>query len=164
MEKNLRVQAVAGGTGKTIAGRLLPGTDLLDGLEEACRQHNVKYAAIVSVIGSLSKTKFAIPVRSEENKKVGIVYAEPTVLEGPIELLSAQGVICQSEDGKYLTHLHGSISDEEMRVWGGHFFNGGNITLATVDFVICEVTDVKLMRRYDEETGFVQFSPEKMEG
>lgn len=162
MDETLRIKSVAGEIGRIIAGRLLPGTDMINGLEETCRRHNVKYAFISSIIGALKKVTFAIPTPSNENK-VGAVYSDPIVLEGVIEFLGGQGVICQSPDGQYLTHFHGSVSDMEGRVWGGHFLNGGNICVSTVDFVLCEVKDIRFMRRFDEETGFIQFSPEKGE-
>ena len=45
----IRVQDACGKTGKTIAVRLLPKTDLIEGIEEACKKNDVKYA-YVSVI------------------------------------------------------------------------------------------------------------------
>lgn len=159
MERTIRIQTVEGGIGRTIVGRLYPGTDLLSGIREACRQHNVEYGMISCAIGCLDKATFIFPIPNLE-AKIGIVYCDPVVVEGPAEFLGGQGVICQSEDNQYLIHFHGSVSDQNMRVWGGHFIHDGNIVLATIDFVIHEITNVNMMRRYDEETGFVQFCPE----
>jgi hypothetical protein len=37
---------------------------------------------------------------------MGFKYCEPIVEQGPIEFICGQGVICQSEKGELLTHLH----------------------------------------------------------
>lgn len=157
----MRIQSVEGGTGRTIVGRLYPGTDLLLGIGEACRQHDVEYGLISCAIGCLDKATFIYPIPHPEGK-IGIVYCDPVVVEGPVEFLGGQGVICQSDDKQHLIHFHASVSDPEMRVWGGHFIPNGNTVLATIDFVIQEITNVNMMRRYDEKTGFVQFYPERV--
>lgn len=163
MEKNIRLQSVVGGIGRTIVGRLLPGTDMLEGIQAACRQHNVKHGFINCAIGAFKQATFTYPI-PKDGEKIGIAYSDPVILDGPIEFLGGQGVICQSEQEEYLIHMHGSASDKDMQVWGGHFLVGGNIILATLDFVIQEVLGVEMLRKFDEETAFVQFNPQKMEG
>jgi predicted DNA-binding protein with PD1-like motif len=160
MENALRIQSVEGRIGRTIAARLLPGTDVLPGIEETCRRHGIKQGVVACAVGAFKKAAFVYPV-PKEGTPIGIVYSEPVVLEGPIEFLGGQGIICQSDDGKYLIHFHGSMSDKDMHIWGAHITNG-NIVLATLDLVINEITGVNMLRRFDEETGFVQFSPEKV--
>ncbi len=162
MEQVMRIQSVEGSTGRTIVARFLPGTDMLEGIEEVCRHHDVKYAVVACAIGAFKKATFVYPI-PQEDAKIGIVYSDPVVLDGPIEFLGGQGIICQSDDGKYLIHFHGSASDKDMHIWGGHF-TAGNVVLATLDVIINEVSGVNMLRRFDEETGFVQFSPEKLEG
>ena len=162
MENTMRIQSVEGKVTRTIVARLLPGTDMLEGIEESCRRHGVKQGVVGCAVGAFKKATFVFPI-PKEGTPIGIVYGEPVVLDGPIEVLGGQGIICQSEDGKYLIHFHGSMSDKDMHIWGGHIVNG-NIVLATLDLVIHEITGVNMLRRFDEETGFVQFSPEKVEG
>ncbi len=161
-EKTMRIQSVEGRTGRVIVARFLPGTDMLEGIEEVCRRHHVKYAVIQCAVGAFKQATFVYPI-PRKDAKIGIVYSDPVVLEGPIEFLGGQGIVCQSDEGKYLLHFHGSASDKEMRVWGGHFTTG-NVILATLDVIISEIDNVKMLRRFDEETGFVQFSPEKLGG
>ena len=62
MEKS-RIQAVTSQKGKRIVGRLLPGTDLITGIEVMCKQNHVTSAMILSVIGSLTEAQmvYAIP-------------------------------------------------------------------------------------------------------
>lgn len=162
MENTIRIQSVEGSIGRTIVVRLLPGTDMLEGIEEVCKRHNVKYAVVACAVGCFKQATFVYPI-PQEGAQIGIVYSAPVVVEGPIEFLGGQGIICQSDDGKYLIHFHGSASDKNMRVWGGHFTTG-NVVLATLDLVINEISGVNMVRRFDKETGFVQFSPEKLEG
>ncbi|WP_319402490.1 PPC domain-containing DNA-binding protein [uncultured Anaeromusa sp.] len=157
----MRIQSVEGIAARTVVARLLPGTDVLPGIEECCRKHGIKQGVVSCSVGAFKQATFVIPV-PQEGAKIGIVYGEPVVLTGPIEFLGGQGIICQSEEDKYLIHFHGSACDKDLRVWGGHFTNG-NIVLATLDLVIQEIGGVNMMRRFDEETGFVQFSPEPLE-
>ncbi|QIQ20570.1 PPC domain-containing DNA-binding protein [Zophobihabitans entericus] len=159
MSKTMRIQSVVGSLGRTIIARLLPGTDMLEGIEETCRQHGVKNGVILCAIGSLSQATFTYPI-SDASAKVGIVYCDPIVVPGPVEFYGGQGIICQSEQDEYLIHFHASASDESAKVFGGHFLVGNTI-LATLDLIISEVQDVKMLRLFDEETGFVQFSPER---
>jgi threonine dehydrogenase-like Zn-dependent dehydrogenase len=74
------------------AGRLLPGTDLVKGIEKVCCHHGVMYRNILSIIGSLTKAKIAHAV-VDQTGKIGIRYSEPVRVEGPLELLACQGVI-----------------------------------------------------------------------
>ena len=152
----IRIQAVASEAGKRIVGRLLPGTDLIDGIEAMCQQHQVAGATIVSVIGSLTQAEmvYAVP---DEAGKIGIRYHDPVTIRGPLEILSCQGFVGQSDQGPLSVHLHGLVSDPAMRVVGGHFLAGGNPVLATAEILIQECSDVRMIREQDEETGFPLF-------
>lgn len=159
MSETMRIQSVEGHLGKTIVARLLPGTDMLNGIEEVCRRHNLKNGVILCSIGSLTQLTYTYPI-SKSTARVGIVYCDPITIKGPIEFFGGQGIICQSDKNEYLIHFHASASDENEKIYGGHMLPGSP-TLATVDLIISEVTDVRMLRLFDEETGFVQFSPEK---
>jgi len=154
--ESIRIQAVTSEAGKRIVGRLLPGTDLITGIEAMCQQHQVTSATIVSVIGSLTQAQlvYAVP---DETGKIGIRYHDPVTVGGPLEILACQGIIGQSEQGALSVHLHGLISDPGMRVVGGHFLNGGNPVLATAEILIQQCSDVRMIREQDDETGFPLF-------
>ena len=145
--------------GRTIVVRLLPGTDLVSGIEAACRFHHVQYGYFGSVIGSLQKATFVIPV-TDTAALLNFRYCDPIEFAGPIELIGGQGVICQSEAGELMIHLHAQGVTPEQRTFGGHFSAGGNPVLATIDMVIVEVDGAKMMRRFDPECGLVMLSPE----
>lgn len=159
----LRYQAVPARTGRTVVGRLLPGTDLLEGIEAICREHGIKYGYVDCAIGCFKKVAFVHAVPSADTAS-GIAYTQPVTLAGVLEFFGGSGVICQTDSGEYNIHLHGSFCDEHAQVRGGHFLAGGNIVVTTLDFVISEIAGAKLLRRFDPETGFVQFSPEPGDG
>ena len=37
----VRIQYAQGNIGKAVAARILPGTDLIEGIEEICRENNI---------------------------------------------------------------------------------------------------------------------------
>ena len=42
----IRFHDACGTTGKTVAARLLPDTDLIEGIEEVCKKNNIKHAYV----------------------------------------------------------------------------------------------------------------------
>ena len=110
-------------------------------------------------MGSLSEGVYVIPIPSP-GSPLDFKYSDPISVQGPIDLICGQGVICQSEQGETLIHLHAQGVTPDRVVFGGHFSAGGNPVLATIDLVIVEVTGAKLMRRHDPVVGLVMFSPE----
>lgn len=155
MEK-IRLQSVVSETGRRVAGRLLPGTDLIRGIEEMRARAGVDCGHILSVIGSLSRATIVYAV-SDPAGKIGVRYSDPTGIDGPLELLACQGVIGRSADGGTGIHLHGLMSGPDMTVYGGHFIEDGNPVLATAEILIQESRDVRMVREPDEETGFPLF-------
>lgn len=152
----LRAHFAVGKTGKTIAARLLPGTDLLTGIEEICKENEIKYASVVNCFGSFQKAGYFYLVPKPE-AKVGAGYGELMVLEGPIEFLNGTGVVC-GRDGQFEIHLHGTFCDQFGKVYGGHMVKGENPVI-TVDLVLTEIVDMEFHRQFDEETGANQFYP-----
>jgi len=155
----IRYTAAQGELGKVVAARLLPGTDVIEGIEKICEDHGIKYAFVGCSIGSLQKATFLYLVPKPE-AKVKAGYTPPFELPGPIEFLGGLGLVCEGVDGERLTHFHGTVSDKLDHVYGGHFVKGQNLVLVTMDLVIIEVKGVKLLRKYDEETELVNFAPE----
>jgi predicted DNA-binding protein with PD1-like motif len=150
----------AGGRfGKAVPVRLRPGTDVLDGLRKVCEEHGIQYGAILGGIGSLRQLSFQV-LTPKADTKLGAGYTEPQVVPGPVEIVSLQGVIFQSEDGGTLLHVHGTFSDKHGKVYAGHVVTGANPVLATLDGMIAEVTDVRLVRRMEPEVGLGLCTPE----
>lgn len=152
-----RIQSTETASNRIVSARLLPGVDLISGIKEICTIHNVKYGTIVSVIGSLSKLHLVYAVPSARGK-VGIKYTEPIIIEGPLELLSCQGTIGVDDKGEFDAHMHGIVSDKYMKIYGGHIMKEESLVLATVEVTIVELSNAKLVRKYDDETGFSVFN------
>ena len=145
--------------GRTVAAHLKPGTDLVSWIEAVCQKHHIQYGYFGSVMGSLAKATYILPYK-DPTAPLGFRFCEPIEVEGPIELLGGQGVICQTEKGEMMIHLHAQGMTPDRVAFGGHFSAGGNPVLATIDLVIVEFDGAKLMRRYDPESGLMVFSPE----
>ena len=96
----------------------------------------------------------------KESAKVKAGYGDVIKKDGPIEFLNGTGVVCQNA-GKYDTHFHATMCDKEGTVFGGHIVKGTTPALTTVDLVIFEISDVQMLREYDEETDLTQFVPKK---
>jgi len=156
----IRAKHVCGKFGKMIPARLLPGTDLMNGLKKVCEDNGVRHGTVLSAIGSLRKLTIQV-LAPNEKVKLGAAYTEPQTIPGPIEILGIQGVIFEIEAGEVALHLHGIFCDKDGKTFGGHIVPGENPILATLDAVIGEVAGVRLTRRHDEETDLKLFSPEQ---
>lgn len=152
-----RIQSTETASNRIVSARLLPGVDLISGIKGICRSHNIKYGTIVSIIGSLSKLHLVYAVPSAEGK-VGIKYTDPIIIEGPLELLSCQGTIGVNENGEFDVHMHGVVSDKYMKIYGGHIMKEESLVSATLEVTIVELPDAKIVRKYDDETGFSVFN------
>ncbi|WP_225986206.1 PCC domain-containing protein [Psychrobacillus glaciei] len=80
---HIRVNYATGQVGKTIGARLIYGTDLLEGIEELCKENDIKYASIISCFGSFQRSVFVYFIPTESSK-IGVVYNDLVVKEGPI--------------------------------------------------------------------------------
>ena len=146
--------------GKAVPVRLRPGTDVIDGLKRVCEKEGIKQGIILGGIGSLRQLSFQV-LTPKADTKLGAGYTDPQIVPGPVEIVSLQGVIFQSEDGETLLHVHGTFSDKDGKVYAGHVVTGANPILATLDGMIAEVADVRLIRRMEPEVGFGLCTPEK---
>jgi uncharacterized protein len=148
-----QLEARAAGAGRIVVGRLLPGTDLVGGLEAACDEHGVRFAAVLSCYGSLSAAGFKflqLPDGAERPTLVGHRVDER------VEFMGGQGLVCETPAGGRETHLHGSISDATGTVTGGHFVPDENPVYNNMDFVLQELLDVRPVREHDPVTDTVE--------
>lgn len=152
-----KIQTVLINKTKTVVGRILPGVDLVEGIQEICDKNNIEYGIISTIIGSLSTACIVYAIPDVKNK-LSIKYSGPIYFEGPLELLCCQGFIGKSENGEFQIHLHGLMADKNLRIIGGHFIPKDNKVLATAEVMIQAVQGVKFIRKYNEETGFQLFN------
>lgn len=143
--------------GDLVVGRLLPGTDLAGGLIEACAAHGARYAAIVSLIGSLREADF-VTIEPEPGSWSGIRYGEPKRVQGGVEIIGAGGMLGEWEDGRPTSHIHYTLMDTAGRIYAGHASESGNPCLVTVEFALRAVGAGSIIRRLDEGLGFPVFT------
>ena len=98
--------------------KLAPGSDLRLSLEQLAQRDSIS-GFVLGVVGNLTKASFQCPGQ-----------AEPTVLEGDLEVITLNGTF--SPEG---VHLHLSLSDGACQVWGGHL-EPGTIVQKGVDLLI----------------------------
>jgi len=55
------------------------------------------------------------------------------------------------KDGNPFMHLHGTFSDKDFNVVGGHFFHG--IISVTGEFFISKMGNLEIQRKHNPETG-----------
>jgi predicted DNA-binding protein with PD1-like motif len=146
---------------RVIVGRLLPGADLIHGLEAVCDNHGIRFAAIAFAYGSLSSAGFkTLQIPAGSHRPILTL----TRVDRRVEFLGGQGLICRDDDGDRATHLHGSISDETGQVVGGHFEPGLNPVYNNMDFTLHELLGVDLVRRWDAQTETVEMVVRPVDG
>ena len=153
---NLDMEMAQGKLGRVVALRLKPGTDVLLGLEEACKRSGINNGVILSAIGSLDSPHFCDVV--EVPTKAGYGYGEVLHLTGPIELTNASGIICHDDEGNTNLHVHMTLTDRHSNSHGGHLVEGAKVLL-TVDVIIAEIEGVVMGRKFDEELEVPLFAP-----
>lgn len=158
-----RVSSVVSAMGKVIAARILPGTDLIEGIEAICRNQQVDSGFIVSGIGSLQHATIVYVV-PDTSAPTGASYATPRKVDGPLELVSLQGTIGRTKDQGVAVHAHGMVVGPDMKIWGGHLIVSGNPVLVTGEIMICPTPDISLVKRMDPETCFELFKLHSTKG
>ena len=159
MSSQPRVKWAEGKPRRIVSARILPGTDLILGIEKICLEDGIE-SGTFSVIGSLEKATFVLPV-VKEGTKAGVGYGDPLTVSGPLEILSGKGFISkddESAEGLFI-HLHAIFSDSEGTIYGGHLLPGGNPVLLTLDVILMEFDMISLSREEDPEIGIRVISP-----
>ena len=156
----VRSKYVTAEFGRIVPVRLLPGTDVMDGLKQVCEDNGVRYGYLLMAIGTVNEATIQI-FRPKPESRLGAGYTEPETIPGPIEILGLSGIIFETVEGETALHLHASFCDKDGKIVGGHVVPGGNPVCATLDACIAEVSGAKFLSKYDEETDLNLFSPEK---
>lgn len=121
---------------ETYVIRLIPGDDIAAKLQQFVSSHGLEAAFIITCVGSVTNARLRM-ANSETIRD----------LHGHYEIVSLVGTL---NDG---FHLHGSFSDGEGRVIGGHV-SGALIVYTTAEIVIGNCTQLRLTREHDDKTGY----------
>lgn len=158
------INFAAGSLGRILPIGLLPGADLVNGFKEVCYKNSLRYGVVLTVVGSLYKLTFSqiISDSDERKKEFGLSFTEPRVVPGPLQVLSVQGIIYESESGDIVVYLHGTFNDVNGQIHGGHLLDGENPVRNRLEAVIAEIKDIKLIEKYNKQIGTHVFSPEQL--
>jgi len=129
---------------EVIVLRLDRGEDVLDSLETLAKERGIHTGVVVSGIGTLERVRLHHITHTGYPPKDAFVE-----YEGPIELLSLQGIIAD-----YLPHLHTCISIKE-NTYMGHLEPGCQV-LYLAEVAVARLERVRLCRRPHPETGVNQ--------
>ena len=122
---------------KEHAFRLKKGDDLKGKIEEYVKEKCIKAGVVLCAVGSLSEAV----IRCADGK-TAIKKTEP------LEIVSFGGTV--SNNG---CHLHISVADSNLSVFGGHLKEGCIIN-TTSEVVLQELENFKFDRVFDSFTGY----------
>lgn len=124
--------------------RLFPEEDFLASVEQACRQHKVKTAVLVSAAGMLADVELRAFIGNGK-------YSTSSFAE-PMELISATGTVSLQPNGSYNFHIHACLADHRANAFGGHL--GAGKVKVTNELVFL-LSDAQVIRRKEEESGLM---------
>ena len=135
-------------TQRSIVERLKPGDELQSALKRIASEHKLKAGVVVSAVGSLKVASLRMAGASE-----------PTMIEGPLEIVSVTGTISDTS-----MHVHLSASDSKGNTIGGHLMNGSKV-YTTIELVILDLSDQwTFERKRDGETTYLELDPLPAQG
>ena len=133
---------------EVVALRLDRGEDVLASIEKAARERGIHTGVVISGIGTLARAQLHyITHTSFPPKNEFVEY------EGPIELLSIDGIIAD-----FTPHLHTCLSVKDW-TYMGHLEPGCRV-LYLAEIAIARLEGVRLTRRKNPETNVSQLQAE----
>jgi len=117
------------------------GEEVVEGISDFCHQEAID-AAYFSMIGATQSVTLAY--YNLDEKKY-----EDRELNERLEIAGATGNVSVF-DGKTVVHAHGSFSDKELKVFGGHI---KKILVSVTCEVVLKALTGTLNRSYDPEMG-----------
>jgi uncharacterized protein len=130
--------------------KLLPGESLIDGLMRFAAEKHIRYAVIVSAIGSVKHVKLN-DIKSGARLPITAARLTPHEIEGPLELLGLTGNLMPAEDGTPICHLHIFASKSSGDVVGGHMHHAE--VFASCEIVISELVVDGIERHLSKSAG-----------
>jgi predicted DNA-binding protein with PD1-like motif len=150
-----------GKVNEIIVVRLQRGEDVIESLKQACRDYGVKNAVIISIVGSFDGASYYDPIINPK-ERCGISYGDPITLERPVQLLTAQGEICEDDQGEINVHLHATFADSQGNAYGGHISGLPNKVLNTLNAFIGVIEKVDMSYEYDDLLDGMVFCPKQL--
>ena len=123
--------------------RIEPKESLMAGLTKFAHDTQIGFAWINAIGGGFKKVKYAFSVG------FNIGYEPIKEVDGPLELLNAEGCIAWDHDdpSKPAVHLHATFIDKEMeRAFGGHLMEAEMVGL-TAEVLVNVLSQEKITRK-----------------
>ncbi|MDL2220286.1 DNA-binding protein [Eubacteriales bacterium OttesenSCG-928-N14] len=155
------IVCLEGTANRMVVVDISPGVDLLTGVLDACRKHNIKTGIICYCIGSLKYATIETLVAAE-GSKTGASFGQELSFPGPIQLLSGQGIVGLDENDELFAHMHIVFVDGgQGKIYGGHVIEGKNPAINRLEFGIITTEDLIVSTELDERTGLLHLVPKK---
>lgn len=127
---------------RCLVGRLAPGDDVLQTLEDFLREEDIRMGQI-TLLGALQRG--ALGYYDQNTRKYQTI-----TLDEHLEIASGVGNVSLRE-GKPALHVHLVLSDRQGHCYGGHLV-AGNVVFAC-EFCVFHLDGKPLSRSFDEYTG-----------
>ena len=130
--------------GRFFLGELPFGKDLIESVEDFCKEASVQMASF-SVIGSVSSVTLGC---YDQKQQVYVTFNEVA----PLEIIACIGNVSVKEGGPFV-HAHIVLSDEKGKIIGGHLFSETIIFAGEIN--LQELKGKPFERTYDYKTGLM---------
>ncbi len=130
--------------GRIFTGRLPHGVDLVQSIEDFCRDASINMATF-SLIGALSSVTIG---SYDQTQQVYVSFSK----HADLEVLSCTGNI-SIKDGSPMVHAHIVLADIDGKTFGGHLFSESIIFAGEIE--IQELSGEQLERNHDTTTGLM---------
>jgi predicted DNA-binding protein with PD1-like motif len=138
--------------GRRFIIKIAPGERVQPRLVEFAISAGVRYAVIVSAVGSVRDVRFR-GIKAGAKLPITASRVHDHTVEGPLELLAFTGNVFPDENGAIDCHLHVLASRSTGEVLGGHLYDA--TVFATCELVLTEM-HVEGIERHLSKTGGVR--------
>lgn len=151
-------KAAHGSIQETYLLRLLPGTDLVKGVEEFCKENGITHAVILSMLGTLDQGALRNPhlgttlpiIREYE----GADQIDTFAFDRPVEIVGGAGNVVPKGDS-IEAHIHLIVSRDGAQPMAGHLWRGRIWTQAEIFIAKLAGMD-HVHRAFETDTGLWQ--------
>lgn len=136
--------------GRRFIVKIAPGESLQARIVDFARAADVKYAVVVSAVGSVRDARFR-GIKAGARLPITAPRIHDHAVEGPLELLGLNGNVFPDEHGKIDCHLHVLASRSSGEVLGGHLYDA--TVFATCELVLSELRTEGIERHLSKTGG-----------
>ncbi|MGO1766983.1 MAG: PPC domain-containing DNA-binding protein [Advenella sp.] len=120
--------------GRVVNARFFCNDDLVTGMEDLCREHQIVQGVIKGGLGSLFKS--GLEVMTDEG-----VPRTINVQGFAVEILSMHGHVRCDRDGNTEVELYGIVANNAGEVFAGRFVKGSSPVCITIEVMVQEWLD-----------------------